>query len=87
MTYVRRFKTMYQHTLDGSPAAFDEHPDYVHFVGGRNKVRLVPTLRQLRREQQRAIAECWKEVARGNEAQRDWARRSRYGYVLVEVPL
>lgn len=76
---------MYMHTLDSAPAAFshgiyDGEP-YIHFVGGRNRGVLVASLRQIRREQQAAIA-----AARRVDVNSRWAMPRMYGYVLVEVP-
>jgi hypothetical protein len=71
-------RTMYMHTLDDRPASYDDsRGPYIHFVGGRNRAKLVPTLVQLRREQRATIRERIK--AGRNES-------FRYGYVLVEVP-
>lgn len=81
MTYVKRFKTMYMHTIDGKPATFDGK-DYIYFVGGRNKAMLVPTLAQLRREQ---LLDIDAKVRDGGPFTA--VRREAYSYVLVEVPL
>lgn len=78
--YVKRFVTMYMHTLDGKPAllcrGFAKGEEYIAFAGGTTPVMLVPTLPQIRREQ---------GLAERNEANRQDA--TRYGYVRVDVPL
>jgi hypothetical protein len=78
VTYVKRFKTMYLHTIDGEPASFDPQDDYIFFVGSRHKAMLVGTLRQIRREQKKALAAI--KLARAFNG-------VHYGYVKVEVPL
>lgn len=73
---------MYMHTLDGQPASFDDRNGaYLFFVGGRHRVRLARSLRQITREQQAARIDALK-----NPNTVEWGERSRYGYVLVEVP-
>lgn len=76
-------RTMYMHTLDGKPASYSGHGSpYVYFVGGRNRVKLVPSLRQIEREQRAACVEAVRDPS-----QHEWADPKRYGYVLVEVPV
>ena len=84
MKPTRKTRTMYMHTLDGKPATFAvmwrEEVEFLFFAGGRHRVQLVASLREIRRQQQAAI----------RAAQRDksqWADAKLYGYVLVEVPL
>lgn len=77
-------RTMYMHTLDGEPASYEECSDgspHIYFVGGRNKVKLATSLRQIRREQEASM-----EAARESQYGTEWADSERYGYVLVEVP-
>lgn len=75
---------MYMHTLDEKPAAFDGK-DYIFFAsgGGKGRVTLARSLRQIRREQQRNIARVRREQGR------EFAERiiARLGYKLVEVPI
>lgn len=75
--YVKRYKTMYMHTIDGRPAAFSPGGKYLYHCSNRTQVMLVPTLRRLRREQ--AISRENSMLAR--------AGASTYGYTLVAVPL
>lgn len=66
--------TMYMHTLDGMPASYtEEFGGYIHFVSGRNKVRLEQSLSDIRRQQRTDIL---------NKAS---LSPVEYGYVLVEV--
>jgi hypothetical protein len=85
-------RVMYMHTLDGKPACFDMLPQrggaipYIYFAGGRHAVKLVPTLRQIRREQQATVASEWREwTARNPEFRGERPSIKRYGYVLVSV--
>lgn len=71
----------YMHLLDSRPANFDPKGGYVYFVGGRNKVILVDSLRQIRREHRIAIQSAAKETGFTH----DWANPARYRYVLVYV--
>lgn len=79
----RKTKTMYMHTLEGKPATFAamcrEEVKYLFFAGGRHRVQLVGSLREIRRQQAAA-----QETARREKS--EWADPKRYGYVLVEVP-
>lgn len=77
MTYVKRYQTWYMHTIDNEPASFDPQDDYIYFVGSQHKAMLVPTLRQIRREQQKAIRAS--KLARALDG-------AHFGYVKVEVP-
>lgn len=72
-------RTMYMHTLQGRPASYEADLRYIHFVGGRNIAKLVPTLKQLRREQQAAM----EQSAREGGAALEWAHPKHYGYVMV----
>lgn len=82
---------MYMHTLDDQPASFQwlrEQRDgevvtvgYIHFVGGRNKAKLVKTRAEIVAQQKRAMRDCANSVG-GHE----WSDPKHYGYVLVEVP-
>ena len=75
-------RTMYMHTLDGKPASYDTRfGSYLYFVSGRNRVKLVPTLKQIRDEQFQA-----QTAASAYPSTDEWSDPSRYGYVLVEVP-
>ena len=67
---------LYMHTLDGKPAGFDPRHDYMYFARGRQRFdhMFCSSLRDLRREQERAIAADLRE---GRDAD------ARYGYVLV----
>lgn len=85
MTYVKRFKTMYLHTLDEKPASFDDSRGaYIHFAGGgrNHPIKLADSLRQIRREQRAAMRENKANGIVGVE----WVP-SRYGYARVEIPL
>lgn len=84
MTYVKRFKTMYMHTIDGEPATFDEQFQYLHFVGGRNKAMLVKSRRQIQRDQ---MADIRSAILVGKTVEERKRALARYSYVLVEVPL
>lgn len=84
MTYVKRFKTMYMHTLDGQPATFDQQYQSIFMANGRSKAMLVPSLRHIQREQQADIRQMVKEGRSMQDRQR---ALERYSYVLVEVPL
>lgn len=73
----------YMHTLDQKPATFTDHADYgpyMYYVGGRNRVVLVDTLAQIRREQRKVIRHY-----AGIPNQIEWADPKRYGYVLVQT--
>lgn len=76
---MSKTRTMYMHTLEGKPASFSEYrgEPYIHFVGGRTRVKLATSRQQIRREQARA-----RDAARPSH----WADADLYGYVLVEVP-
>ena len=85
----QKIRTMYLHTLDGQPASYDDsNGPYIHFVGGRSRAKLVPTLTQIRREQQASIQRDFAEWREHNEGrlERTPPPTWRYGYVLVEVP-
>ena len=71
-------RTMYMHTMDGRPASFDEQGGWLYFVDScaRSNATLVPTLRQVRREQR---------IARENTF--DIPRKPRYDYVRVAIPI
>jgi hypothetical protein len=74
---------MYMHTLDGKPASFSTiWGPSIYFVGGRNRLRLVDSLRHLRMEQRWARAAAAKHPGTAI-----WSDPARYGYVLVEVPV
>lgn len=83
---------MYMHTLDGQPATYSDGYDspYLWFAskGHRGRAaKLVPSLRQISREQQRCIAEAWKLwTALAPEMRGERPSIKRYDYVLVEVP-
>lgn len=66
-------KTMYMHTLDGKPASWDDIGEYIHFVYGRDKARLFPNLRTIRKQQEADIRNLGGEVL------------YKYGHILVEV--
>jgi hypothetical protein len=68
-------KTMYMHTLDGKPAAFNSTENYVYFCSGREPVVLVESLKQIRRAQ-KLDRDKWPNAA-----------PFKYGYVLVKVPV
>lgn len=82
MTYVKRFKTLYMHTLDGQPASFDGK-DYIYFASRRAPAMLVPSLRQIRREQQKEIARIVSDKGVLGGA----AILERLDYIRVEIPL
>lgn len=74
----------YMHTLDGTPALFreDKYGPALYFTGSGGLVPLCRTLRQIRREQRRAMQ--WAATQGGNQA--EWARPGRYGYRRVRLP-
>jgi hypothetical protein len=74
--------TYYMHTLDGKPAIWLPDHEYIAFAGGSIVATLVPTLRQIRREQQAAI----RSARAAGIAQMHWTDPKRYGYVRVSVP-
>ena len=92
MTSKKRGATrvMYMHTLDGKPANFtwtreqrgDEIVEvpYVYFAGARRPAELVPSLRQLKREQRMAL-----EDAKAMGVM-EWSNPRTYGYVRVNLP-
>jgi hypothetical protein len=88
-----RTRTMYLHTFDEKPASYcDMHgSQFLVFAGARHRSRaatLVPSLAQIHREQRRCLASDWREwLATKPEHRRDKPRDTRYGYVLVEVPI
>lgn len=71
-------RTLYMHTLDGKPANFECTIGFSHLyvVCGISRVKLVPSLRQIRREQRACIADNTPPKISGE----------RLDYVLVEVP-
>lgn len=76
-------RSMYMHTLKGQPASFaflSNGDGYIHFVGGRNRVTLVPSLRLIRQQQRWAI----EAIERSGPNQAEWADPKLYGYVLVD---
>lgn len=84
-------RTMYMHTLDGKPAAFaDMHGRQFLFfasTGHRSRAaKLVPSRRQIEREQQACIRSDWKDWDEYPALRREMPSSRRYGYVLVEVP-
>lgn len=85
-------RTMYMHTLDGQPATYSDGYDspYLWYASKghrRPAARLVPSLGQIHREQQRCIAEEWRHWnALAPEHRGERPSIKRYDYVLVEVP-
>jgi len=85
-------RLMYMHTLDDEPATFGVYgeAEYLWFASNghaKRAAKLVPTLRQIRREQQRCIAFEWKEwSAKKPDVRGEPPSIKRYGYVLCEVP-
>jgi hypothetical protein len=84
-------RTMYLHTIDGKPASFcDMHGmRFLAFAGAGHRSRaatLVPSRRQIEREQQLCLASDWGEwTDRKPEHRGERPNVNRYGYVLVEV--
>jgi hypothetical protein len=72
-------RVMYVHTIWGKPAFYHAGDRMVWIGGRRHVIALVPTLRQIRREQQASI----KTSLENGWA---WDMSSDYGYVRVEVP-
>ena len=72
-----KFKTLFMHTVDGYPAAFHPLTCSVtkYFVEGL--ITPVPTLKQIRREQQAT-------KRRHSDGNYD---AKRYGYIRLRVPL
>jgi hypothetical protein len=81
VTNVKRFKTMCMHTIDGKPASFDGK-DYIWLANGRSQVTLVPSLRELRRQQRLDMQGKTRESGTFTAVSRE-----AYGYVLVAVPV
>ena len=92
MTSKKRntIRVMFMHTLDGMPASFawtrerrgDEivEAPYLYFASTRHPATLVPSLRQLKREQRLAL-----EDAKAMGVM-EWSNPRTYGYVRVTVP-
>lgn len=79
-------RTMYMHTIEGKPATFTNADGQIvyadvrpHWLDRPTRVTLRASVRQIKRDQQRSIAN-----------RQSWGMKdedgSRYGYVLVEVP-
>lgn len=70
-------KTMYMHTLDGSPARYEEN-EQVCFLNHRGKFigKLVPSLKRIRYEHEKSQA--WR-VKQG------FPENDNLGYIRVEV--
>ena len=68
--------TKYMHTLNGKPANIDPW-GLALFAGGRNRVELRDTLKEIRKDQQRAR----RYDSRQGRDGRGW----KHGYVLVRV--
>lgn len=85
----RKARTMYMHTFDGQPAVMQRNTlagtAWLELVEGRNRVRLVPSLRQIRSDWNECADTYATECPGDPRAGVEYIRR-RCGYVLVEVP-
>jgi len=70
-------KRYYLHTLDGRPAFFCPNQGQLLFATRRGKQRLVPTLRQIYREQR---------ASRKHRKERGVPEHLEYGYVGFYLP-
>lgn len=75
-------KTMYMHTLDGKPAYYHVRTRRIYFTTRSQTAPLASSLRQIQREQRRALQTIREEMPCA--PLRDYSRN--YGYVRVLVP-
>jgi hypothetical protein len=75
-------RKVYMHLLDGKPAEFDAERNYMYFAGKR-VTRFATSLAQIRREQQKALA----EASSWGANQKEWTNPARYDYIIVWLPL
>ncbi len=66
-------RNLYMHTIDGKPA---EYRDAGIYFAGTKVYRFATSLKQIRREQQKAIA---------SRNKYGWPKMD-YGYVLLKIP-
>lgn len=81
---AKRTRTMYMHTLDGKPATgIWYRAGHVMWVATpHQRIRLEDSLAAVRKTQ----ARCVEHAEYLGDGYEEWAIKSRYGYVLVEVP-
>ena len=74
----KKNKVMYMHTINDEPARYEEGEQIYHVNKyGDFIAKLVPTLRQIRKEQR--LSDKWRE-------ERDGLLDTEYDYIRVEIP-